>query len=179
MAKKKATEIIVYKSYYAKGTSWSQNPERSYRYMECKECGDFSVCGEDTTAVTCNICCQAACDPPVLKQPKSERIAKPKGWHFMSEYIDTEGNVYHKGVEQPNLKGTLKTTVIEKKVRVSKKDKQKYKMEAAQHVGRLKKVLAKTRWKKDKKVVMKDIKYFTRIIKGKLPEGYLERLYTK
>ena len=179
MSKKKAKEIIVYKSYYAKGTSWSQNTERSYRYMECRECGDFTVCGEDTTAVTCNACCQAACDPPVLKQPKSERITKPKGWHFMSEYVDTEGNVYHKGVEQPNLKGTLETTVIKKKERVSKKDKQKYKWLAAEKIGKLKKQLAKTRWKKDKKLVVREIKYFTRIVKGKLPTDYLERLYAK
>tara|TARA_B110000908_G_scaffold170937_1_gene232011 strand:+ start:4146 stop:4685 length:540 start_codon:yes stop_codon:yes gene_type:complete len=179
MAKKKATEIIVYKSYYAKGTSWSQNPEKSYRYMECKQCGDFAECTEDTTAVTCNICCQAACDAPVLKQPKSERITRPKGWHFMAEYVDSEGNVYHKGVEQPNLYGKLDATVIEAKKRVSKKDKEKYKWLAASKISKLKKELAKTRWKKDKKVITKQITYFSRIVKGKLPTDYLERLYTK
>jgi hypothetical protein len=29
---------------------------------------------------------------------------KPRGWHFKKEFIDSEGNVYHKGVEQPHLK---------------------------------------------------------------------------
>lgn len=31
---------------------------------------------------------------------------KPRGWHFMAEFVDDEGNVYHKGVLQPHLKGT-------------------------------------------------------------------------
>ena len=179
MAKKKAKEIVVYKSYYAKGTSWSQNSERTYKYMECKECSDFTVCGEDTTAVTCNMCAQAGCEPPVVKQPKSERITRPKGWHFMAEYIDSDGNVFHKGEEQPELYGKLEPTVIVAKVKVSKKDKQKYKWLAAGKIGKLKKELAKTRWKKDQKVIIKQIKYFTRIVKGKLPTDYLERLYTK
>ena len=147
--------------------------------MECKKCGNFSHCSEDTTAVTCNICTMENLEPPIIKQPKSERITRPKGWHFMSEYVDVDGNVYHKGEEQPSLYGKLEPTVIVAKTRVSKKDKQKYKWLAAEKMGKLKKVLAKTRWKKDKKVIMKDIKYFTRIVKGKLPADYLERLYTK
>ena len=28
-------------------------------------------------------------------------------WHFMNEYVDKDGNVFHKGKEQPELKGTL------------------------------------------------------------------------
>jgi len=39
-------------------------------------------------------------------------IKKPRGWHFMNEFVDSEGNVYHKGVEQPELKGTLTPTII-------------------------------------------------------------------
>ena len=97
----------------------------------------------------------------------------------MAEYVDSEGNVYHKGVEQPNLYGKLDATVIEAKKRVSKKDKEKYKWLAASKISKLKKELAKTRWKKDKKVITKQITYFSRIVKGKLPTDYLERLYTK
>ena len=39
-------------------------------------------------------------------------IKKPRGWHFMAEFVDSEGNVYFKGVEQPELKGTLSPTII-------------------------------------------------------------------
>ena len=39
---------------------------------------------------------------------------RPSGWHFMNEFVDKDGNVFHKGVEQPKLKGTLKPTKVKK-----------------------------------------------------------------
>jgi hypothetical protein len=30
----------------------------------------------------------------------------------MNEFVDVDGNVFHKGKEQPKLKGTLKPTVV-------------------------------------------------------------------
>jgi len=33
-----------------------------------------------------------------------KKIKKPRGWHFKEQYIDIEGNVYHKGKLQPQLK---------------------------------------------------------------------------
>jgi len=33
-----------------------------------------------------------------------KKIKKTRGWHFKEEYIDIEGNVYHKGKLQPHLK---------------------------------------------------------------------------
>ena len=48
----------------------------------------------------------------VVNEPKNETVTKndvkkPRGWHFRPVYVDSEGTVYHKGVEQPDLKGTL------------------------------------------------------------------------
>ena len=37
---------------------------------------------------------------------------RPSGWHFMNEFVDKDGNVFHKGVEQPKLKGTLPPTKV-------------------------------------------------------------------
>jgi hypothetical protein len=37
-------------------------------------------------------------------QEESKSIRKERGWHFREEYIDSEGNVYHKGKIQPHLK---------------------------------------------------------------------------
>ena len=37
-------------------------------------------------------------------------IKKPRGWQFMNEFVDIEGNVYNKGKIQPHLKGTKKAT---------------------------------------------------------------------
>ena len=39
---------------------------------------------------------------------------RPAGWHWMAEFVDKDGNVFHKGVEQPKLKGTLKPTKVKK-----------------------------------------------------------------
>jgi len=47
--------------------------------------------------------------------PKKEKDTKdsdkPRGWHLKKEFVDKEGNVYFKGVEQPQLKGTKKPTI--------------------------------------------------------------------
>ena len=40
------------------------------------------------------------------------KTGRPAGWHFMNEYVDKDGNVFHKGKEQPKLKGTLKPTKV-------------------------------------------------------------------
>ena len=37
---------------------------------------------------------------------------RPAGWHWMAEFVDKDGNVFHKGVEQPKLKGTLPPTKV-------------------------------------------------------------------
>ena len=47
-------------------------------------------------------------DEPKQKQP----TGRPAGWHFMAEFVDKDGNVFHKGKEQPKLFGTLKPTKV-------------------------------------------------------------------
>jgi len=50
-----------------------------------------------------------------------EKIKKPHGWWLKPVFVDTEGNVFHKGVEQPELKGTLPSTeekAVEKEEKV-------------------------------------------------------------
>ena len=44
--------------------------------------------------------------PNETKQAKP-KTGRPAGWHWMAEFVDKDGNVFHKGVEQPKLKGTL------------------------------------------------------------------------
>ena len=74
-------------------------------------------------------------------KPQRQKTGRPAGWHFMNEFVDKDGNVFHKGVEQPKLKGTLKPTKVKppkkKKKRKTKdqilvakyKEKQKLKKE--------------------------------------------------
>jgi hypothetical protein len=57
---------------------------------------------------------------------KHKKTGRPAGWHFMNEFVDKDGNVFHKGKEQPELKGTLKPTKVKprkKKKKLSADDK--------------------------------------------------------
>jgi hypothetical protein len=46
---------------------------------------------------------------------------RPAGWHWMNEFVDKDGNVFHKGKEMKKLKGTLPQT----KMKPPKKRKSK------------------------------------------------------
>ena len=39
-------------------------------------------------------------------EEEAKKVKKPRGWHFKEEFVDSEGNVWHKGKLQPHLKGT-------------------------------------------------------------------------
>ena len=58
---------------------------------------------------------------PEVSKPTYQPTGRPSGWHFMNEFVDKDGTVYHKGKEQPKLKGTLPPT----KVKPVKKKKTK------------------------------------------------------
>jgi len=62
-----------------------------------------------------------------IQKEKTTRVksGRPAGWHFMNEFVDKDGNVFHKGVEQPKLKGTLSPT----KIKPAKKTKRRTKEE--------------------------------------------------
>jgi len=55
---------------------------------------------------------------------KKQPTGRPAGWHFMGEFVDKDGTVFHKGVEQPKLKGTLKPTKILPKKRAKRRTKE-------------------------------------------------------
>jgi|TARA_B100000959_G_scaffold19055_1_gene18451 hypothetical protein len=106
MARKKKIE---YHSYY----------EGHLRYMACKVCGRYQNVGEEAIGVKCSRCVNFSVP---LEETKSYKpTGRPAGWHWMNEFVDKDGNVFHKGKEQPKLKGTLKPT----KVKPSKKRKNK------------------------------------------------------
>jgi len=88
------------------------------RYLQCKHCSEYKEVELDTKSVTCARCVQRSClakmsleemMPSLRKKVSSGR---PAGWHFMKEFVDKDGNVFHKGKEQPELKGTLPPTKV-------------------------------------------------------------------
>ena len=115
MARKKKIE---YHSYY----------EGSIRYMSCMSCGRYETVGESATGVRCSRCVNMRMfnkypyEPPKSYKP----TGRPPGWHWMTEFVDKDGNVFHKGKEQPKLKGTLKPTKVKpvKKRKIKRRTKQ-------------------------------------------------------
>ena len=95
------------------------------RALECKKCGRWvDNVGENAKTVTCSYCTMMLVGMP--EEPKStyKPTGRPAGWHFMNEFVDKDGNVFHKGKEQPNLKGTLPPTKVKQP---KKKDKRRSK----------------------------------------------------
>ena len=92
--------------------------EDGKRYMQCKHCkSEYVQASEGAVAVTCALCVQRLClDHTPLEDMmpslKKKITGRPPGWHFMKEFVDKKGNVFHKGKEQPDLKGTLKPTKV-------------------------------------------------------------------
>ena len=119
--------------------------EDGQRWLQCKSCYEYKKVEEHVKSITCSKCVQIKCLQhtsleemiPSLMRKKSS--GRPAGWHFMNEFVDKDGNVFHKGKEQPDLKGTLPPT----KVKPRKKKKkltadQKLFKKAAEHKKRLK-----------------------------------------
>ena len=86
--------------------------EKGITYMQCKSCNDYvSGVSEDAISITCGTC-NAIKIPWPKTATQSVSTGRPAGWHWMAEFVDKEGNVFHKGKEQPKLKGTLKPTKV-------------------------------------------------------------------
>ena len=172
-------EEINYRVEYRKGSAWNEREGALYKWMECKLCGQMAKCGEDSTAVTCHDCVQEMIGPIETSYKKSD---KPRGWTLMNEFVDKDGNVYHKGIEAPELKGTLEPTENserKKSKRMTKSEKDKLITIAALQLHNLKKQLAQTRWKKDKKPILSKIKFHSKVASAKFPRNFNREDYIK
>ena len=90
--------------------------EKGQRWLQCKVCYDYIKVDEDTAGITCSTCTlkKALALKPLDEffAKKHKKTGRPAGWHFMNEFVDKDGRVFHKGKEQPELKGTLKPTKV-------------------------------------------------------------------
>ena len=98
---------------------WISFYEDGKRFMLCKRCQlEYVETSKDAVAVTCSNCVQRQCiahmslEEMIPSLKKKVTTGRPPGWHFMKEFVDKDGNVFHKGKEQPELKGTLKPTKV-------------------------------------------------------------------
>ena len=97
-------------------------------YMDCKITGQpVKNVSTDATSVIGDKALMGSMykmfpeDMEKTTKPAYKPTGRPAGWHWMAEFVDKDGNVFHKGVEQPKLKGTLPPT----KVKPVKKKKTK------------------------------------------------------
>ena len=84
-------------------------------YMDCKITGEpVKNVSTKATSVIGSRAFMARMDKmfPVENKPKRVKTGRPSGWHFMNEFVDKDGTVYHRGKEQPKLKGTLPPTKV-------------------------------------------------------------------
>tara|TARA_Y100000389_G_scaffold185460_1_gene204871 strand:+ start:146 stop:577 length:432 start_codon:yes stop_codon:yes gene_type:complete len=81
-------------------------------YMDCKVTGEpVANVSEDSVSVIGSRAVMGMVGMP--DEPKQKvSTGRPAGWHFMNEFVDKDGNVFHKGKEQPKLFGTLKPTKV-------------------------------------------------------------------
>jgi|TARA_B110000263_G_C15103635_1_gene416493 hypothetical protein len=80
--------------------------------LECKKCGRWvDNIGDNTKSVICSMCVLAKVGLP--EEPINYiSTGRPPGWHWMVEFVDKDGNVFHKGKEIKKLKGTLPPTKV-------------------------------------------------------------------
>ena len=93
-------------------------------YMDCKITGEpVANVSTETKSV---IGSRAVMGMVGLPKEKPTRVStgRPAGWHFMNEFVDKDGNVFHKGKLQPDLKGTLPPTKIVPKKKTKRRTKE-------------------------------------------------------
>ena len=96
-------------------------------YMDCKITGEPVA---NVSTETKSVIGSSALMGRMFKQfpdtttPKRQPTGRPAGWHFMKEFVDKDGNVFHLGKEQPKLKGTLPPTKVKPKKKTKRRTKE-------------------------------------------------------
>ena len=91
------------------------------------ECSERLKVMDNVVSVICWKC--VARKIPAPQSRSQQPTGFPRGWKFFKEFVHEDKKVYHKGVEQPELFGTLPVTEIkevapkEKKKKVTLDDK--------------------------------------------------------
>ena len=163
---------LTYKSYIENNQRYMicQNSIEGGRYWRGNFCGEWVPVGSNVTAVLCHKCVNKVTEPPTFT-PRYKPTGRPKGWQWMKEFVDKDGNVFHKGKEQPDLKGTLPVTVVtvkSKKKRLTKREKEVINRKLMAELYDLKKKLKKVTLKKDKRSIEVQIRKIGRKLKRKI-----------
>ena len=111
----------VFKNFKPKRHSFID--ENGQGWLQCKFCYDYQKVDNVKGYITCSSCVlktDLITFPETAMTKQKVSTGRPPGWHFMNEYVDKDGNVFHKGKEQPDLKGTLKPTKVKQRKKKKK-----------------------------------------------------------
>ena len=114
--------------------------------IECQNCG--ALHHNQPAGTKLKMCYECICEEiyPLLDTQTSsvvKRTGYPRGWKFKKVFVHSDGTVYHLGVEQPDLKGSLPPTTIVAKPKKSKYEKETERQAALVELQKLKKQLSK------------------------------------
>jgi hypothetical protein len=95
------------------------------RAMICHKCNRIvENVGEEAVKVTCSYCVFSVVGMPESPKSTYKPTGRPAGWHWMAEFVDKDGNVFHRGKEQPKLKGTLSPTEVKPKKQTKRRSQE-------------------------------------------------------
>lgn len=107
--------------------------------LDCSACGaTVEKCDGNSVAVVCWDCLKEGMSADIPNRKKKSEF--PRGWRFMKVYVHKDGKVYHKGIEQPELAGTLEPTTVEIKAPATKKSKAQRAQEKQETLSKLNKL---------------------------------------
>lgn len=145
------TRTINGKRYMICRNSIEDKAHWSWQFLKNKDrCNRWVEVGDESVAVLCDHCTNIVMPAPEISGGYVSK-GRPRGWQFMKVFVDPQGNVFHKGVEQKELFGTLEPTKIEKKSKkkLSKKEKEELRDKIMQQIVFTRGEIKKARWKKD------------------------------
>jgi len=128
-------------------------------------CNEWLEVNPDTKSVLCYKCVNKTVGPPEIRggYKSSGRI---RGWQFMKEFVHKDGTVFHKGVEQPKLKGTLTPTEPKpEKKKLSVLEKSQLSNKILQQMAMVRGNLKTAKFKKDIKAGNVSMRKLTRQLK--------------
>lgn len=119
----------------------------------CKHCDRIMQIDVKYDTGVCWVCVAKMTEPP-KETVSTNKINRVRGWQFMAIWVDPDGTVYEKGVENPKLKGKHKPS-DPKKIRAERRkvkkgkqysdaDKRKMRTEIKKLKDQLKKEKRKT-----------------------------------
>jgi hypothetical protein len=142
---------ISYKTFQKNGRRYMlcRNSNPNNKYFIGSLCENYEAVSESSVAVLCSHCTRKITAPPEISRGYQSK-GMVRGWQFMKEFVHEDGRVFHKGVEQKNLRNTLPPTPKHKsKNKLSKHEKEQLKDKLAQQMIFVRGELSNAKLKKD------------------------------